>query len=297
MAPLDIVPGVSGVSKFSSAVRVTHLGENLGALGLRTGVKAGFHQGVTHIDNMVKTAGRESVSRLKSAASKVKDVPVVVQKTSLHAPDVASPNSFKNQIGEALKEHNLTFSHFQELKLKHISELTSDEVRIMKEIRDSVTPITKETVLQKTIPASDIEKYISGDYAEIGGYVAKFDDVGHIKNYGDVVESFRLDYTSWNGTRPFPEDGNVYGKIKFTTNNVDRIEIPYGERFGGTNTDGPPCTQNGFTGSRNGELVPEWQFDNRYFPNNGAELYRVTDGIEKLVAIFDSDLKMFIPVK
>ncbi len=43
---------------------------------------------------------------------------------------------------------------------------------------------------------------------------------------------------------------------------------------------------NGFTRSRNGEIVPEWQFDSRYFPDNGAELYRVTDGIEKLVAIF-----------
>jgi hypothetical protein len=188
-------------------------------------------------------------------------------------------------------------SEFQELKLKHISELTSDVVHMIKGIRDSVPLITKDTLLQKTIPASDIEKYLSGDYAEIGGYIAKVDDVGHIKNYGDVVESFRLDYTSWNGSRPFPEDGNVYGKIKFTTNRADNIEIPYGERFGGTNTDGPPCTLNGFTGSRNGELVPEWQFDNRYFPNNGAELYRVTDGIEKLVAIFDSDLKVFTPVK
>ncbi|MBL5769363.1 hypothetical protein [Heyndrickxia sporothermodurans] len=164
-------------------------------------------------------------------------------------------------------------------------------------IRDSVPLITKDTPLQKTIPASDIEKYLSGEYVEIGGYIAKFDDVGHIKNCDDVVESFRLDYTSWNGNRLFSVDGNVYGKIKFTTNNVDNIEIPYGERFGGTNTDGPPCTQNGFTGSRNGEFVPEWHFNNRYFPDNGAELYRVTDGTEKLVAIFDSDLKLFIPVK
>jgi len=79
LSPLDIVPGVSGLSKFSSAVRVAHLGEDLGALGLRTGVKASFHQGVIQINNMVKTTGRESVSRLKSAAAKVKDVPVVVK--------------------------------------------------------------------------------------------------------------------------------------------------------------------------------------------------------------------------
>ncbi|MCK0472329.1 hypothetical protein [Halalkalibacter sp. APA_J-10(15)] len=210
---------------------------------------------------------------------------------------VASQNSAKNQIGEVLRKHNLTLGDFQELKLKSVLELTNNEVRIIKEIRDSVPLITNDTLLQKTISHSDIDKYMSGQYAEIGGYIAKFDDVGHIKDYGDVVESFRLDYTSWNGNRPFPEDGNVYGKIKFTTSNVENIEIPYGERFGGRNTDGPPCTQNGFTGSRNGEIVPEWQFDNRYLPNDGAELYKVANGNEKLVAIFDSDLKMFIPVK
>ncbi|WP_275669651.1 hypothetical protein [Metabacillus litoralis] len=43
--------------------------------------------------------------------------------------------------------------------------------------------------------------------------------------------------------------------------------------------------------------MPKWQFENRYFPNNGTELFKVTDGIEKLVAIFVSDIKMFIPAK
>ncbi len=233
------------------------------------------------------SSGAKGTGEISNKASKVK--------TTLDG--VESQNSFKKQVGKVLKKHNLTLSDFQELKLKHVSELTSNEVRIMKEIRDSVPPITKDTLLQKTIPESDIEKYLSGEYTEIGGYIAKYDDVGHINNYGEVVESFRLDYTSWNGSRPFPDDGDSYGKIKFTTNNEDNIKIPYGKRFGGTNTDGPPCTQNGFTGSRNGELVPEWQFDSRYFPNNGAELYRVKDGIEKLVAIYDSDLKRFIPVK
>ncbi|WP_051348459.1 pre-toxin TG domain-containing protein [Peribacillus kribbensis] len=232
-------------------------------------------------------SGSKGTGKISDEASEVKTI----------FYDGVSANSFKAQIGEVLRRHNLTLSEFQELKLRHVTELNSDEVRIMKEIRDSVPLITKDTLLQKTIPASDIEKYLSGEYAEIGGYIAKYDDVGHINNYGDVVESFRLDYTSWNGSRPFPESGNVYGKIKFTTNKVDNIEISYGERFGGSNTDGPPCTLNGFTGSRNSELVPEWQFDNRYFPNDGAELYRVTDGVDKLVARFDSDLKAFIPVK
>ena len=46
---------------------------------------------------------------------------------------------------------------------------------------------------------------------------------------------------------------------------------PYGKVFGGTNGDGPPCTLNGFTGARNGAIVPEWELSVRVKPNKGAE--------------------------
>ncbi|MFU0791776.1 MAG: hypothetical protein ACFWT6_17835 [Virgibacillus proomii] len=74
---------------------------------------------------------------------------------------------------------------FQSLKLKPVDKLTDAEVTIMKDIRDSVPKITADTKIQKTIPAGDIEKYLSGDYTEVGGYIAKAEDVGHIKNYDD----------------------------------------------------------------------------------------------------------------
>ncbi len=79
LAPLDIVPGVSGLTKFSSTVRLAHLGENIGGIGLRTGVKQSFSEGVNHIDNMVRTAGQQSVTRLKSASAAIKDGTNVVK--------------------------------------------------------------------------------------------------------------------------------------------------------------------------------------------------------------------------
>lgn len=74
------------------------------------------------------------------------------------------------------------------------------------------------------------------------------------------------------------------------------ITIPYGDKFGGSNTDGPPCTLNGFTGSRNGITVPEYKFTNRTMPKDGAELYEVVNGKEKLVAIFDEEVQKFTPI-
>ena len=65
--------------------------------------------------------------------------------------------------------------------------------------------------------------------------------------------------------------------------------------FGGKTIDGPPCTLNGFTGSRNGETVPEFKFDNYYPTANGAELYQVVNGEEVLVATYVAEEKRFVP--
>jgi len=161
-----------------------------------------------------------------------------------------SPNSFINQMEPILKKNGISLDEFNSLKVKSVKDYTDNEIIVMKDIRDSVPSITKDTKLQKTIPV---------------------DDVAHLSRYEEVVESLRLDYTSWNGNRPFPDDGNSYGKIIFSSSKVDKIDIPYEERFGGKNTDGLPCTLNGFTASRNNEVIPEWQFNNRYFPEDGAE--------------------------
>ncbi|PAD34197.1 hypothetical protein [Terribacillus saccharophilus] len=205
------------------------------------------------------------------------------------------PVSYKRYLEENIGDYSLTYNDFQQLKLKPVAELTDEELKTIKAIRDAIPHPTSDTYLQKTIPISDVDKYLDGSYKEIGGYVAKLDDVDHIKDYEDVVESFRLDYTTWDGSRPYPEGGNAYGKIKFKSDDVDDIGIPYGERLGGTNNDGPPCTLNGFTGSRNNEVIPEWVFNQRRLPKVGAELYVVEDGVERLVGIFNG--KSFVSTK
>lgn len=79
LAPLDIVPGVSGLTKFSSTVRLAGIGDNLGQLGLKSGAQGSFRQGVIHIDNMVKTAGQQSITRLKNASSAIIDTTNVMK--------------------------------------------------------------------------------------------------------------------------------------------------------------------------------------------------------------------------
>ncbi|WP_257348170.1 ribonuclease YeeF family protein [Pseudalkalibacillus decolorationis] len=202
--------------------------------------------------------------------------------------------SFDGQLDGVLKNHGLSRAEFNNLKLKPMNSLTDTELEKLKAIRGAVPPITKDTLIQKTIPVSDISKYLDGSYTKLGGYVAKAVDVEEIKSYDDFIESLRLDYVDKNGNRPYPEGGGPYGVVKFKTEFTDNVEIPYGGRFGGSNTDDPPCTLNGFTGSRNGKTIPEFRFDRYYAPTHGSELYKVVDGEEFLEGIYNEDLGKFV---
>ena len=211
--------------------------------------------------------------------------------------DETTKSSFANKnLVEVLKQQGLTLEEFNKLRLTDVKDLTKEQIAQMKAIREAVPKIDANTYIQKTIPASDIDKYIGEDgWSTIGGYVARYDDVSHIKGYNNVVESSRLDYVTGDGVRPYPEGGDTYGYIKFKTKRTNKIEIPYGKVFGGTNVDGPPCTLNGFTGARNGAIVPEWELSVRVKPNKGAELHKVINEKDTVVAIFDG--KHFKEVK
>jgi hypothetical protein len=79
LAPLDIIPGVGAIAKFGSAARLVRVGDQVGQVGLTTGIRSGFRQGVATVDNLVQTASRETMARLKSANAVVKDTANVVK--------------------------------------------------------------------------------------------------------------------------------------------------------------------------------------------------------------------------
>ncbi|AME06567.1 T7SS effector LXG polymorphic toxin [Bacillus siamensis] len=238
-------------------------------------------------ENVVRIDRGDTVKRVIQTDKETK-----IKKGNFSFEQTKELTGFSDNISKHLEKHGLDLENFHELRLKPVSELSSTEIKVMKEIRDAVPLINKDTLLQKTIPIQDVENYLSGKYTEIGGYVAKAEDVANIRMYDDVVESSRLDYAFPDGTRPYPEGGDSYAMIRFKTSNPEEIEIPYGKQFGGSNNDGPPCTQNGFTGARNGKIIPEWVFTRRMKPKAGSELYKVINGQEQLVGIFDG--KKFI---
>ena len=220
---------------------------------------------------------KEAVSTTSTA-----ETVAVVENVSVKAV-VQNAEPLAESMSRGLNQASLSVDDFHNLRIKPVPELTTTEIMQLKTVRDSIPMPTENTMMQKVIPESDIQNYLNGKYKELGGYVARADDVVHIKGTSDIIESLRLDYPN----TPFTNEGS-YGVIRYKTPEPKNLEIPYGERFGGTNTDGLPCTLNGFSGCRNGEIVPEFKAV-RGYPMDGAKLYQVTDGIEELRATFGID--------
>ncbi|MEK4383585.1 TNT domain-containing protein [Aeribacillus sp. FSL K6-2848] len=74
LAPLDIVPGVSALSRFSSAARFSPLRE-ASDLQLLTGLKTGFQQKSLRACDMVVHAEKDIVARIRNAKAWAKEMP------------------------------------------------------------------------------------------------------------------------------------------------------------------------------------------------------------------------------
>ncbi len=109
------------------------------------------------------------------------------------------------------------------------------------------------TTMQKVIPNDDISKYLDGSYTQVGGHVTKYDDVLDLTKYDDIYESSRLDYP---GIAYKIDLDSSLGEIRFKAPHVEKFEIQYGVDLGGTITDAPPFTGNGFTKAMNDNIIP-----------------------------------------
>ncbi|MBF2568377.1 hypothetical protein IA939_02970 [Listeria welshimeri] len=266
-------------------------GRNIDDL-LKAGIKpkALVDLGINSVDDLTKL-GVNTLNDWKRLGFKAKDLKYFGVE-SLEQLDVVLKKSFDigKHVDDSMKRFGMTLEDFQTMKLKPVSELSDLEVKVMKEIRYAIPGLDENTLLQKVIPISDIDIYLSGKFNyEIGGYVAKANDAKNISSYEDIVETFKLTYLDASGNRVFPDGGDGYAIIRFNSTSVDEASIPYGEVFGGNNSDGIPCTLNGFTGSENGMIIPEWKFNGYYRPEMGAEIITVINGEETIVGIFNGE--------
>lgn len=203
--------------------------------------------------------------------------------------------SFGDNIADVLKEEGLTLDEFNVLRTQDVSTLTDAEKATLKSIRESVPMPDADTLMQKVIPASDIEKYMDGSYTGVKGFVTRVDDVAQLSTYDDFYNSLRLDYPN----SPYePMSNRSIGVIRYTTDETSKIIIPYSSEMGGSTVGAPPFTGNGFTKAINGAIIPEYECCSMVTLSDGAELFEISsDGTETLKAVYSAIDGRFIPVE
>ncbi|GGE61467.1 hypothetical protein [Priestia taiwanensis] len=292
------------------------------SIDVASGGAAALGRGGSNVEDVVKASHLESKGIIQSKIEKIEgtselrkvneaeqlpkpllyQLPNGVEITPNYSREQLSDygkEGFSSKLDSVLNEVDLSRERFYELQQKMYFELTTKEIEMVKKIRDSVSSPTRDILMQKVITLEGVEGYLKAEkpYNTIGGCIAKMEDVQDIHTPADVFNSLRLDY---NGT-PYTSSSD-YAVIRFKTDSIDEFKIPYAENFGDkTNTKldiTPPQSGHGFTASKTGKVVPEYEAPRGKFlePRDGAEIYTVINGIEKLVGIYIKDLKRFIPV-
>ena len=210
--------------------------------------------------------------------------------------EVSKLTSTQEGIKKILKDKNITLKDFNKMRMKLASELTDSEKKIMYEIREAISAPNKDTIFQKVIHSSDIENYLKDvdSWNKVGGCLAKSEDVKNLSTLKEVYEALRLDY---NGSSFNPDIDDYYGVIRFKTDEINQVGVPYGPSMEKVMTkpnnidfdpSPDPFSGNGFTKDLNGNIIPEYKVNGRIEPIDGAEIYKVNSvtGVEELVGVF-----------
>ena len=202
-------------------------------------------------------------------------------------------SDFAKNIDSILDKQGITLDEFNSLRLKDVATLSDNEKAKLKAIRESIPMPDSNTEMQKTIPFSDIEKYLNGSYTQVGGYVTRAADVAQLKTYYDIYDSLCLGYPT-SKFKPLMDDS--VGVIRFTTDESSEFSIPYGKEMGGTEVAQQPFTGNGFTKAINGQIIPEFKSNGYLDVTDGAELVEIhKNGTESVRAVYSKIDKRFIP--
>ncbi|MBN2750868.1 MAG: hypothetical protein JXR57_15365 [Bacteroidales bacterium] len=233
---------------------------------------------------------KEQKDGLRKVLGEADEIPIRYNRAS-----IASIKGFSDELSELLSKQGLTIDEFKVLQQKTFESMTAAEKVKINAIRNSIQTPNSETLLQKVIPKSDIDKYLDGTYKQVGGYVSTAKDAKHLKTYDDIYYGMRLDYKLGDGVSQnfYLSDGSC-GVIRYKTPKANTLEVP---KYPTVN-DPPPFTGHGFTSGNNGRLaVPEWK-SGYNTPDDGAELWEVySNGTEVLRAVFSKVENKFISVK
>jgi hypothetical protein len=190
--------------------------------------------------------------------------------------------------------------------VKPTDQLTDAEIATLMKIRDAVPAPTTDTLLQRVVSPDQVEKYLSGEYKAMYGFVTRAEDVKVLSTPGQVKSGLRLDYKG----NPFIDEQPMY-LIRFKAQDPTPITTAYGGNSpeaatrvsGAVGSAAPgmieqdfPFTGHGFTSDPD-HVVPEYYTATPVRVQDGAELIQLTPtGEERLIAVYRAAVRKFVEV-
>jgi SseB protein N-terminal domain len=150
----------------------------------------------------------------------------------------------------------------------------------------------KHTVMQKTVPASQIDFYLERGYDRVCGFVHRANEVAHLRTPAELRAALGLRYPG----SPFGADDDTVYVLRWPAYRPTLYRIPYGGQteaamraMEGWVIQRGPFRGNGFAPGESADVIAEFKVDSVQLPH-GAQLWRVkADATEELVAAFDAD--------
>ncbi|WP_456844335.1 hypothetical protein [Cellulomonas sp. P5_C6] len=175
-----------------------------------------------------------------------------------------------------------THDHLVQVVMTPIGDLTPPELAVLREIDDALPPPSAGDAVQKVLDPTDLQNILNGSMTQLGGSVARLEDVVGLSSVEHLHDALRLDYPK----TPFTTDADSFHALRFeATQNADISRNSLLGGNGSTDTWADPYTGNGFLKSP--DLIPEYRLPRADIPA-GAEIWEFTrDGTQRLYAAFD----------
>ncbi|WP_434297055.1 hypothetical protein [Clostridium sporogenes] len=221
--------------------------------------------GVNSVDDLAKL-GINNIDELSKLGVSAEDL----SKAGIKGISKANLNTC-NSIKKIINHKGYSVDEF--VKLLHPDKVLSDsEKLIVDSVRKEIGLPSIDTLMCKTIPQSDIYKYLySPDYDGVRGFTAVEEHGSNLKTLLEKYNGARLDYNNTAFKTTNGVDGisqsiglpdKFYGTIEYKVNDIDKISIPNWKPKAGDY----PYTGKAFTGSTD-IVLPEYYQSVRKFIN------------------------------
>ena len=211
--------------------------------------------------------------------------------------NIASLHGFERDAPAIVAKQGMTVAEFERWYAEPARIIPDAMLPKLKAIRDAVPMPTSDTLLEKAIPLKDVQKFLSGEYVRVRGFINRAQDTRGLSDFRKIYNTLRLDYKDSN----FSDiSDSSLGIIRFKTGYVEKIDVPYSPEFGGKAIGDYPFTGNGFTAAGNGKIIPEFIITDTEGVkiNDRAEIFELDrNGNEKLVGIFNGKSGRFFKIK